>query len=187
MRIRFATPDDSPGLLNIYGQYIHTPITFEYSLPTEREFAGRIADVSHSYPYLAGEEDGVFVGYAYAHKFKERAAYQWGAELSVYLDRSALGRGLGKRFYSVLIEILKLQGLRTAYGGVTLPNRASEALHRSLGFEVLGTYHNAGYKNGKWHDVTWFEKPIGEYDAEPKPIIGVTDIPGEELHKLGVA
>lgn len=187
MRVRFATPADSPALLGIYGQYIHTPVTFEYSLPTQDEFAGKIADISRHYPYLVAEDDGRTAGYAYAHRFKERAAYQWGAELSVYLDQNAAGRGLGKKLYALLMEILKLQGVRTVYGGVTLPNRASEALHRSLGFEVLGTYHNAGYKNSKWHDVAWFEKQIGEYDLEPKPIIGVNDIPVEDLRRLGLA
>ena len=85
--IRFAAPDDAAALLRIYAQYIETPITFEYTLPSEEEFARRIRDIQAVYPYLVYIEDGEVLGYAYAHRFQERAAYQWGAELSVYLDR----------------------------------------------------------------------------------------------------
>lgn len=85
MALRLATPMDAPALVGIYGQYIHTPITFEYELPSPREFQDRITHTLEDYPYLVWEENGTPVGYAYAHRFKERAAYQWGAELSVYV------------------------------------------------------------------------------------------------------
>ena len=77
--IRFAAPDDAAALLRIYAQYIETPITFEYTLPSEEEFARRIRDIQAVYPYLVYIEDGEVLGYAYAHRFQERAAYQWGA------------------------------------------------------------------------------------------------------------
>lgn len=184
MIIRFAKPDDSAALVKIYAQYINTPITFECVLPTEREFSERIAGISGFYPYLVCEEYGGIIGYAYAHRHMEREAYQWNAELSVYLEPSFICRGLGKRLYTILIEILKLQGIKTVYGGVTVPNEKSEALHNALGFQVLGTYHNAGYKNGKWHDVMWFEKAIAPYEISPKPIVAIGCIPEEQLRNI---
>lgn len=129
--IRFAAPDDAAALLRIYAQYIETPITFEYTLPSEEEFARRIRDIQAVYPYLVYIEDGEVLGYAYAHRFQERAAYQWGAELSVYLDRGCVSHGIGSQLYTLLLELLRLQNVRTAYALVTLPNTKSEALHRT--------------------------------------------------------
>ena len=178
---RFAAPADSAALLKIYGEYLDTPITFECALPSEAEFAGRIAAVGREYPYLVCLEKGRIVGYAYAHRQAERAAYQWNAELSVYLDRSCTSRGLGRRLYGALMDILRLQGIRTVYGCVTVPNEKSEGLHRALGFRRLGTYRSTGYKCGAWRDVAWFEKPIAPYDQNPEPIRPVEDIPAEAL------
>lgn len=184
MKVRFATPDDCPALLNIYAQYIKTPITFEYTLPSQAEFAGRIAAISQEYPYLVCEENGGVLGYAYAHRHMEREAYQWNAELSVYLDPSHASKGLGKKLYLLLIEILQLQAVKTVYGGVTSPNAKSEALHKSLGFQVLGTYHNAGYKDGAWHDVSWFEKAIAEYGSNPAPFVPINRIAPKRLERI---
>ncbi len=164
MKVRFAVPDDAQALLRIYAQYMETPITFEYVLPSLGEFSERIAAISAWYPYLVCEEDNTLVGYACAHRHGEREAYQWGAELSVYLDRDYTSKGLGKMMYRMLIDMLKAQGIRTVYGAVTAPNIKSEALHNALGFCVLGVYHNAGYKKGRWHDVVWYEKQIAPYE-----------------------
>ena len=133
MNIRLARSGDSAALLRIYAQYIDTPVTFEYTLPSENEFAARIGAISAEYPYLVCEEDGETLGYAYAHRQAEREAYQWNAELSVYLDPASTSRGIGARLYRMLLDILLLQGVRTAYALVTLPNRKSERLHASLG------------------------------------------------------
>lgn len=167
MIIRFARTEDAPALLNIYAAYIGTSITFECTLPTEQEFANRISAISKDYPYLVCQEGDRSVGYAYAHQQMERAAYQWNAELSVYLEPSYTSKGLGRRLYTLLIELLRLQGIRTVYAGVTIPNEKSEGFHRSMGFTRLGTYHSTGFNAGAWHDVAWFEKAIavqiGEY------------------------
>ena len=143
--IRFAAPDDAAALLRIYAQYIETPITFEYTLPSEEEFARRIRDIQAVYPYLVYIEDGEVLGYAYAHRFQERAAYQWGAELSVYLDRGCVSHGIGSQLYTLLLELLRLQNVRTAYALVTLPNTKSEALHRHFGFKLCGVWHLSGH------------------------------------------
>ena len=182
MTIRFATADDCKALLAIYAQYIDTPITFEYALPAQQEFERRITGVLKEYPWLACEENSRIVGYA--HRHMEREAYQWSADLSVYCDAAFTGKGFGKKLYQSLIEIVKLQGIRTVYGGVTAPNVRSERLHASLGFKLLCTYHKTGYKCGKWHDVMWFEKQIAPYDASPEPIRKVSRIPAETLRKV---
>ncbi len=184
MNIRFAQVADSKELLCIYAQYIDTPITFECVLPTEEAFAGRIAEIARDYPYLVCEEKGRIVGYAYAHRQMERAAYQWNAELSIYLDRTYTSKGLGRKLYGLLIELLKLQGVKTVYGGVTIPNLKSEMLHQSMGFRCLGVYHNTGYKAGAWHDVAWFEKEIASYELDPKPVLSIRALEGAAVARL---
>lgn len=179
MTIRLAAPEDAGELLAIYAQYIHTPITFEYTLPTREEFARRVQETRAQYPYLVAEEGDRIVGYAYAHRLRERIAYQWAAELSIYLDPAARGRGTGKALYRRLLELLALQGVRTVYGCVTSPNPASQALHEGLGFALCGTFHRSGYKSGQWLDVLWYEKEIGAYDPDPQPLPDFPQVLGE--------
>ena len=181
MAVRFAEAGDIPALLNIYNQYIDTAITFEYFLPTEAEFAERMKNISGIYPYLVYEEKKRVIGYAYAHRQKERDAYKWNAELSIYIERDSVSKGYGKSLYSSLIEVLRLQGIKTVYGGVTLPNEKSEKLHMGLGFKPIGIYHNTGYKCGSWHDVIWYEKEIAGYEGEPADIIPVSRIPKNQI------
>lgn len=173
--LRFAVPDDAAALLEIYRQYIDTPVTFERELPSVEEFRRRIVDFGGVYPYLVAEEAGRAVGYVYGHRFAERWAYQWGAELSVYLDREHRGRGLGRQLYRALMELLRLQGVRTVYGCVTLPNPRSEAMHEALGFQRAARFHNAGFRLGQWRDVAWFEKQIADYD-DPRPLVGIREV-----------
>lgn len=176
MNIRFANEQDAAGLLAVYGQYIDTSITFETELPTPEAFAARIRDIRQVYPYLALEDGGRIAGYAYAHRIRERAAYDWSAELSVYLARDYTGRGYGRRLYGLLMDLLALQNVKTAIGCVTVPNPASEALHEAMGFTRIGVSPRAGYKNGAWHDVAWFEKPLGPYEADPAPLLALRDV-----------
>ena len=175
--IRFAAAADAAALLGIYGQYIDTPITFECALPSEEAFRRRVAEYGAACPYLVWEVDGRILGYAYAHRLGERAAYQWSAELSIYLGRDSTGRGLGRRLYGALMELLRLQGVRTAYGCVTLPNAGSEGLHAAMGFRLTGTWHRAGFKCGAWRDVGWFEKTIAPYDPSPAPVRPIGEVP----------
>lgn len=184
MRLRFASQGDVPALLAIYEQYIHTTFTFEYVLPSPAEFARRVSSVSEMYPYLVLEEEGRVLGYAYAHRCAERAAYGWGAELSIYLHPERVGRGTGRRLYQALIDLLRLQGVRTVYGLVTSPNPASESLHRAMGFRLSGVERNAGYKNGGWHDLSRFEMGIAPYDLEPAPLIPCKDLPEDQVQKI---
>ena len=181
MTLRFAAPEDVSALLSIYERYISTPITFEYTLPSLEEFARRVASVQTFYPYLVAEVNGELLGYAYAHRIAERAAYRWGAELSIYLRPDAVRRGLGKQLYQSLIALLRLQGVRTVYGLVASPNPASEGLHRSLGFHRMGVQRNAGYKNGRWVDLIWFEQSIAPYVHQPGPVLPVGQLAPKDI------
>jgi len=168
---RLATRADAAALLRIYGCYIATPITFEYELPSLPAFVERMDAIIGVYPYLVCEQAGRIVGYAYAHRQMERAAYQWNAELSVYLDPDAVSQGLGRRLYAALMELLRLQGVRLAYALVTVPNPASEHLHGASGFQRVGMLRATGYKDGAWHDVCWFEKELlPPVDAPSVPV-----------------
>lgn len=184
MEIRLAKEEDAAALLEIYGQYIDTTITFEYVLPSEEEFRRRIRETLMEYPYLVCEEHGKIIGYAYAHRAWERAAFQWNAELSIYLDKQCCSKGIGKNMYQMLMEILRLQGVKTVYASVTSPNPKSERLHQSLGFHFLGAYHQTGYKCNTWCDLMWFEKQIGAYEEKPSPVIPIGKLKKEELRKI---
>ena len=176
MTARFARAEDVPALLSVYAQYIDTPVTFETELPSAAEFRARVEEILAFYPYLVLEEERKIVGYAYAHRQMERAAYGWNAELSIYLDGAHLSRGVGKKLYSALTEICALQGIKTVYAGITLPNPRSEGLHGSLGFRRVGVYRNTCFKNGAWHDVAWLEKQIAPYDGPPAPVRPIAEI-----------
>lgn len=185
MIIRFARAEDAQALLDIYAQYIHTPITFEYELPSAAEFARRISStLADGYPYLVCQDGDEVLGYAYAHRLGERAAYQWNAELSIYLSSRAAGRGLGTALYLTLMDLLRLQGVKTVCGIVTRPNPASEGLHRALGFRLTGVREKAGYKNGTWHDVMWLEKPLGTYGPHPSPVLPVGQLPRDAVERV---
>lgn len=184
MKLRFATLEDVPALLSIYEQYIPTTITFEYELPSPAEFARRVSTVSEVYPYLVLEAESAVLGYAYAHPIAQRAAYSWGAELSVYLRPDAAGKGLGKRLYRALIRLLRLQGVHTVYGLVASPNPASEGLHAALDFRVMGVQRSAGYKNGRWIDLLWFERAIAPYDQDPAPLTPVSQLPPDQVRAV---
>lgn len=181
MKLRFVSVTDVPALLSVYSCYIPTTVTFEYALPGVEEFTKRVASISQTYPYLVLEETSTVLGYAYAHPIAERAAYGWGAELSVYLHLDIVGQGFGKKLYQTLMDLLRLQGVRTVYGLVASPNPGSEGLHRSLGFRLMGVQQNAGYKNGRWVDLLWFEKPIAPYVLNPAPVVPVGTLPPEQV------
>ncbi|WP_404386604.1 GNAT family N-acetyltransferase [Knoellia locipacati] len=160
--LRDATADDAAACAAIYAHCVeHSTVTFEEVAPSAEVMAGRIAVAQEQHAWLVAERDGVVVGYAYGGPFKARAAYRFSCEVSVYLDPSARGAGLGRELYAVLLGRMESLGLRMACGGVTLPNDASVALHRALGFEPVGTYRRIGWKLGAWRDVAWFQKSLG--------------------------
>jgi phosphinothricin acetyltransferase len=163
--IRRAALADAPAILAIYAPYItETPVSFETEVPLLQDFVRRMENIMAEYPYLVCEIDGNIAGFAYASKHRERAAYRFGADVSIYIHPAYHRRGIGKALYTALFALLKEQNIYTLYAGITLPNDGSVGLHKSLGFAAAGTFRNAGYKQGKWHDVIWLEKPLREYD-----------------------
>lgn len=169
--IREATAGDADALLSIYAPYVRdTAITFEYEPPTREEFAGRIAALTPEFPWLV-YEDGArgALGYAYATTWRTRAAYRWTVETTVYVATSAHRRGIGRALYTSLLACLRLQGHRLAIGGITLPNAGSVALHERCGFRLVGVHRACGYKQGAWHDVAFYELPLGPQDAATPP------------------
>ncbi len=169
--IRLAEADDAEEILAIYAHYIEQSVTFECILPSLEQFKKRIEDVLQIYPYLVAEKDGRIIGYTYAHRFKDRQAYDWSVECSIYLHPLARGMGLGKILYGALMKLLALQNMQMAYACVTMPNVPSEALHKSVGFHCVAQMPNAGYKAGAWHDVKWYAKEIGTFPLEPRPVV----------------
>lgn len=159
---------DAADILAIYAPYVtDTTITFETEVPTPEEFSKRIENIQRNYPYLVCEVDGKVVGYAYASKHRERAAYQYSAEVSVYVASDYHQKGIGKALYERLFAALDDYKYYSAYAGITLPNDKSIGLHKSFGFVEVGIYHNIGYKDGKWLDVIWLEKPLKDYGISP--------------------
>ncbi|RBY92444.1 GNAT family N-acetyltransferase [Blastococcus sp. TBT05-19] len=167
--VRDATAADAAVCAAIYAPYVtDSAITFELEPPSAAQMAGRIAAAQRAHAWLVLEDDGVVVGYAYAGPYKERAAYRWSCEVSVYLDGGRRRRGGGGRtLYEALFARLAERGFRTAVAGITLPNEPSAGLHTALGFEPIGTYRRIGYKQGRWRDVLWTQRSLGPYDDEP--------------------
>lgn len=184
MKIRLVKPSDCKQILEIYHQYINTEITFEDELPSENDFLKRIEEINEFYPYLILEEKEKIIGYAYAHRLRERAAYQWIAELSIYFDKNSTSKGYGKILYEKLLQCLKLQGIKTVYGCVTMPNEKSENLHEKLGFKNVGRFTKAGYKNGKWLDIVWFEKNLSPCEINPQDVVPIHKTNQDELEKI---
>lgn len=159
--VRAATPDDASHCAAIYAPYVRdTAITLEVEPPEAAELARRIAAATERYAWLVLEDDGRVTGYAYGGPFRERAAYRFACEVSVYLEPGLRRSGGGRALYSALLPRLAERGYRTAAAGITLPNEASVGLHRSLGFVPVGTFRRVGWKHDRWHDVAWMQRDL---------------------------
>jgi L-amino acid N-acyltransferase YncA len=175
--IRVACPDDAAMIAAIYAPYVtETAISFETVSPDETEMANRQAKTLASFPWLVAVCDGEVVGYAYAGQHRERAAYQWSADVSVYVHKDVQRRGIGRALYTPLFAILRALGYHNVYAGIALPNPASVALHETMGMTPVGVYRHVGYKAGKWHDVGWWEGSLRQPSADPAPPRALLDI-----------
>ena len=178
IKVRNAKLSDAPRILEIYTYYVeNTVITFEYDVPSLEEFENRMIDIMKKYPYLVIERDGRIEGYAYAHPFVGRAAYDWASELTIYLDHNAKKCGLGRKLYEALAERLKAMGVLNLYACIGYPkvedeylNKNSAQVHEHLGFRLCGTFENCGYKFNRWYDMIWMEKIIGEHTDDQAPV-----------------
>lgn len=168
MRLRAATSDDAAALADIYAPYVtENAVSFETEPPDEAAFRARIEGGGGLYPWLVAEEGGTILGYAYAARFRDRPAYRFVVETSVYLRSGEAGRGLGRRLYEPLLAGLEAQGFTQAIAAITLPNEASVRLHERLGFERAGTYRQVGWKLGAWHDVGLWQRKLAKAADPP--------------------
>ena len=170
--IRTVRLDDAEELLELYAPYDReTAITFEYEVPSPEEFRERIAHTLEKYPYLVAEHDGKIAGYAYVSPFKERAAYAWAVETSIYVDQNCKRMGIGKKLHSALEHCLKEMGILNMEACIGYPEEDDEYLtknsaqfHEHLGYRMIGEFEKCGYKFHRWYNMIWMEKIIGIHE-----------------------
>ena len=185
MHFRVAQKTDSITIQKIYQFYVeNTTITFDYEVPNVADFERLVEKTLVHYPFFVCEIKDKVVGYAYAHSYMEKAAYQWSSVLTVYLDKDYTGYGIGQGLYQSLIDSLSLQNFENIYACVTFPNDKSQKLHESFGFKKVGTFKKAGFKNGSWYDINWFEKKVSIYEKEPKTIIPFRELTSETISNI---
>ena len=166
--VRPANGGDVAAMLDIYRPFVaESAVTFETIVPTEAEFLARVQAAERTHAWLVWDEDGI-QGYAYGTTHRERAAYRWCTEVSVYVAAPARGRGIGRGLYRELLPRLAARGYVNAYAGIALPNPASVALHEALGFTPIGVYPRIGWKRGAWHDVGWWYLRLANPQGEPR-------------------
>ena len=169
VQIRSAEAKDAADILAVYSYYVeHTAISFEYDTPTLAEFQERMERTLAKYPYLVAVRDGNIVGYSYAGPFVGRAAYDWSAELTIYLKQEETGHGTGRKLYEVMEKKLAGMGITNLYACIGDPlvedeylTHNSEKFHARMGFVKVGTFHKCGRKFGRWYNMIWMEKLIG--------------------------
>ncbi|HIR98823.1 MAG TPA: N-acetyltransferase [Candidatus Coproplasma avistercoris] len=177
--VRDVRPDDIPALAEIYSYYVkNTAVTFEDDAPDEEEFGRRVAAVRQFYPYLVAENDGVVAGYCHAGRFKDRSAYDWSVETTIYVKHDCRRSGVGAKLYAALEEALRKQGVINLYACIACTGVEDEYLnvdsvnfHERTGYVTVGTFVNCGSKFGRWYDMVWMAKSIGDHVSDPvRPI-----------------
>lgn len=167
--IRIATEQDIPAILEIYGPYVqNTAISFEYTVPTLQEFTTRFRAITAQFPWLVWDENGKILGYAYGSAPFERAAFRWCSEASIYLRPEEQGKGIGKKLYAVLEEILRMQGYTKVYALVTSANLPSVDFHLAVGYQLTATQPDCGFKLGRWYGLHWLEKTLNFVEVPTK-------------------
>ncbi len=181
--IRPVRPEDADRIAEIYRVYVeNTAISFEAEAPDGKEILRRINEYTAVYPWLVLERDGRVLGYAYSHRYHERAAFDWVCEASVYVDEQYRGQGIGKALYKALFAALSLMGIKAVYAAIEGSNSASIAMHMSMGFRQFAAFQNTGYKLGQWHDIAWLELELGDRSAAPKPVIPFSQLDPLQLY-----
>ena len=185
IRVRAARTEDAEKLLEIYAPYVEkTAVSFEYVTPGVSEFAGRIRRTVIRYPYLIAETKGQTLGYAYAGSFIGRPAYDWSVETTIYLRQNARRMGIGRALYGVLEKELRAMGILNMNACIAAGSadeyltRDSVLFHEKMGFKMVGTFHDSGYKFNRWYDMLWMEKIIGDHKESqppPRPFAGVEE------------
>lgn len=174
-----ADPADGQGVAAIYGPVVATsPISFETEAPTGEDMRGRIAAALAFAPWLVCVDGARVEGYAYASGHRDRAAYRFCVDVSVYVHPACRRAGVGRALYTALLALLRAQGFCAAHAGITLPNAASVGLHESLGFRPVGVFPRVGFKAGSWHDVGWWQLELRDRTGEPAPTLSLEAVQG---------
>lgn len=192
IKLRTARPDDAEELLKIYAPYVeNTAITSEYEVPSVAEFRARIENTLKKYPYIVAERGGELLGYAYTGPFKSRAAYNWAAETSIYVKEGQKGLGLGRKLYEAIETISRMQNILNLNACIVYPKVDDEYLtknsakfHEHLGFKYVGEFHDCAYKFGRWYNMIWMEKSIGEHMAVPATVVAFCDLDKRDIEKI---
>lgn len=172
MGLRIATVDDLAQILSIYGPYVeNTTVSFEYEVPSMEEFSARFRQITVQFPWLVWEESGKVAGYAYACAPFSRAAYRWCAEPSIYVHPDHRGKGIGRKLYSALETLLRMQGYRVSYAIITSENTESLAFHKAMGYSVLSEFPGCAWKFGKNLGIIWMEKRLSSAEMSSNPPI----------------
>jgi phosphinothricin acetyltransferase len=183
--IRTARDDDAAAIHAIYAPSISDGVaTFETELPGVDTMRERLRTRLKHYPWLVWEEAGEVLAYAYAGRFRERAAYDWIAETSIYVRADAHRRGIARKLYGVLLEVMRLQGITQAVGVITLPGTASVAMHEAMGFTPAGVWRQCGYKLGQWWDVGVWQKELQVAANPPVAVMPFPRLPPAQLQLL---
>lgn len=177
--VRNLQAKDAERILEIYAYYVlNTAITFEYDVPSLPEFRRRIENISERFPYLVIEQNGTVRGYAYAAPFRNRAAYGWSCETTIYMDHNFQKSGMGRRLYEELENRLQKMGILNMYACIAYPQeedryltKNSAEFHEHMGFAKVGEFHKCGYKSCHWYDMIWMEKIIGRHIEDQPPVI----------------
>lgn len=177
--IRLAEDADAAAVAAIYAPFCEaSAVSFEDRAPSAAEMAARIRGLTERLPWLVLDTDGVVAGYAYASPHRDRAAYRWAVDTSVYVGSGYRRRGVARALYATLFDVLRRQGYSKAYAGITLPNPASIALHEAVGFQPVGVYRGVGYKLGAWHDVAWYGLTLQAERPNPAPPVPLARVRG---------
>jgi phosphinothricin acetyltransferase len=172
IKLRIARSDDADGVLSIYTPYVkETNVTFDYDVEEAKVFCQKIDEMTDEFPWIIAEHNGKIVGYSYAKRHRDRAAYDWCAESSIYVHEDYQGKGLAKLLYEALLEILETQNTINVYAGIAQPNEGSTMFHIKMGFTPVGVYKKVGFKNNQWHDVLWVHKTLVKHPENPKAYI----------------
>jgi L-amino acid N-acyltransferase YncA len=166
--IRLAQESDAEAIQRIYAPFVlHTAVSFETEPPGVDEMRSRLLKILARLPWLVCERSEKVIGYAYASPHRERAAYGWSVDVTVYVHEDYRRYGVGKALYASLFQVLRLQGFYNAYAGIALPNPGSAGLHEAMGFTPVGVYRAVGYKLGRWHDVGWWQLALRDHSTAP--------------------
>ena len=159
LTVRPAHPGDAGQIAAIYNHYVMTSIiTFEETEVAAPEMAHRIIEIqSTPLPWLAAVKDSRIVGFAYAGKWKVRAAYRFSTEATVYVHPEVGRTGVGSELYGQLLAALKFRGVHSVIGGIALPNDASVRLHEKFGFKKVAHFREVGFKSNRWIDVAYWQ------------------------------